>query len=112
MTNLETIVSQFALIGTMTSEGAALFAIDNGIDADAEATTDSIRAISGAVDAFIDKYAMRSSSVSENGISFSWTDVQNKNHLLLRLRKYGVTVNGETASELGISVIKDVTNKW
>lgn len=112
MTNQEAIIRQFAFIGTMTDEGAALFAADNDIDATAEADAGAQKAISTCIDSFLDQYMMRSQSVSENGISLSWTSAQTRGLFLLKLRKYGIVPNADMASNLGLSVVIDVTNKW
>lgn len=112
MTILEAIKKQFSLIGVMTDEGAVSFAIDYSLEKDNEATDADLRMISSAFDAFLNKYAMRSNSVSENGFSFSWSEAQNKHHLMIMLRKYGVTMSNSVYAELGLSVIKDATKKW
>lgn len=112
MTNLEAIQKQFTLIGTISDEGAVLFAVDNGIDAKMECDDESLKAISSAIDNFVETNTMRSQSVSEGGFSMSFTAMQCKNNLMLKLRKYGISVSDDSAHLLGLSVIKDVTNRW
>lgn len=112
MTIAEQIKAVFSSLGTMTDEGALLFAVDNNLDAVAEATDETLKTISTAFDSFITTYAMRSSSVSENGFSMSWSGAQRKGNLLLMLSKYGIKLTAESAQQLGLSVIQDKTNLW
>ena len=109
MTNKEEIVRQVAYIGSITDDGATLFATDFGLDPDAEADAS---AVSAAIDRFLSDTAFRSSSISENGFSISMSNGQIRQLVRLKLLKYGITPNEDTKTMLGVSTIRDATKRW
>lgn len=112
MTTIEVIKEKLAYVGVITDIGASSFACDNGIEVKEEVTQEEVNRIGQMADAFVDKYIMRPSSVSEAGFSMSWSAEQIKNHAQLMFAKYGITPNKNVTSALGLSVIRDVSNIW
>lgn len=112
MTIIETIKAKFAHVGVITDVGASAFALDNSIDINAEVTAETEQKIAEAVDAFVNKYLMRPSSVSEAGFSQSWSVEQIRNHALIMMKKYAITPNKEVSSSLQLRVLRNVSDLW
>ena len=55
---------------------------------------------------------MHPTSVSENGHSKSWGVDSLENYTKYMFKLYGITPDDETASLVGLSVIKDASNIW
>ena len=112
MNTLDYIKQRFAFIGTITDEGASVFALDFGLEFKEYIGEDEMKAIAGAVDSFVDKSILHPTSVNENGFSVSWSADAAKAFVKLALRKYGIEPNGDTSALVGLSVIKDASNLW
>lgn len=112
MTSIEYIKQKFAYIGVISDVGASAFANDNNIALTDEVTEEAGKEIGIKVDAFVEKYIMRPSSVSEAGFSMSWSSEQIKNHARMMMKKYDIKPTSEVASALGLRVIKNVSSLW
>ena len=55
---------------------------------------------------------MHPTSVNENNFSMSWSADSIKSNIKLLLKKYGIDLNEDTASMVGLGVIKDVSDIW
>ena len=112
MTILDYIKQRFSYIGEISDAGASDFAIDFGFGTDGEVTDEGKKSISSSIDGFIERHILHPTSMSEGGVSVSYGDDAIKNHGLLMLRKYGITLNEETSALVGLSTIMDASNLW
>ena len=106
------IKQRFSYIGEMSDVGASDFALDLGFNADKEVSTEDKKLIGTLIDGFIEENILHPTSVDESGFSASWSVDSIKTHIKLLLKKYGIDLNEETASVVGLSVIKDVSDIW
>ena len=106
------IKQRFSYIGEMSDAGASDFALDFGLNAGKEASSEDKKLIGTLIDGFIEKNILHPTSVCESGFSASWSVDSIKTHIKLLLKKYGIDLNEETAAIVGLSVIKDVSDIW
>lgn len=112
MTVNDYIKRKFSHIGDMTDMGASDFALDFGFNASEEVTESGMRAISSTINDFIEKNILHPTSIGESGFSTLWSADSIKNYTMVVLKKYGISLNSETAALLGVNVITDKSNLW
>lgn len=112
MTTGDYIRQRFSCIGEISDAGISDFALDAGLDAAKEATDGDKRTIAALVDGFINDNILHPASVDENGFSVEWSADTVKARVKLMLRKYGITLDGDTAVLAGLGVIRDASGKW
>lgn len=112
MTTLDYIKQRFSYIGEISDEGAFDFAIDFGLEPKGEVTDEEKKTISTSINGFVDRNVFHPTSMSEGGVSVSYGNDAIQNHCLLKLRKYGITLNDEISAWVGLSTIKDISNLW
>lgn len=112
MTTLDYIKQRFSYIGEISDVGASDFAIDFGFEAEGEVTDEAKKVIANLVNEFIERNILHPTSIGESGFSTSWSADSIKNYSLLMLKKYGISLNGESSALVGLSTIEDVSNIW
>lgn len=112
MTSLDYIKQRFSYIGEISDVGASDFAIDFGFEAEGEVADEVKKVIADSINGFVEKNIFHPASIGESGFSTSWSADSIKNHSLLMLRKYGITLDDETSALVGLSIIKDASNLW
>lgn len=112
MTTGDYIKQCFSPLGDISDAGVEKFALGLGLDPGSDVDINTKVKISGSVDKFMDKILAHPTSVSENGFSKSWGADTLLNYAKYMFRLYGITPNDETASLVGISIIKDASNIW
>lgn len=88
--------------------------VSSSISGDEELTSENIESVCVAMIPILEELilAPRQKSVSESGFSMSW-DFDNLGRYYLWLcRKYGRTPAEELSDALGLSRIKDLTDRW
>lgn len=112
MTILDYIKLRFSYIGEISDAGASDFALDFDFKAEGEVTDEGKKVIAASIDEFVERNILHPTSIGESGFSTSWSADSIKNYSLLMLKKYGITLNGETSALVGLSTIKDASNLW
>lgn len=111
MTTIEYIKQRFSYIGEISDVGASDFAIDFDLG-EGDITDEGKRIVGNSVDVFIEKNILHPASVNESDFSMSWSSDSIKTNIKLMLKKYGIDLNEEIASMIGLGVIKDVSDIW
>lgn len=111
MTVVDYIKQRFSYIGEISDVGASDFAVDFGLG-EGDITDEGKRIVGSSVYGFIEKNILHPTSVNENNFSMSWSADSIKSNIKLLLKKYGIDLNEDTASMVGLGVIKDVSDIW
>lgn len=112
MTAIECIRESIKPYGTISDDGAERLARRLGYLPTALADECDSAKIETGISDFIRGAIMHPTSVNENGFSQSWSADSIKKNAMLLLRQYGITPNDELLADIGISVIRDVSNIW
>lgn len=112
MTVLECIREGMNPFGTISTSGAERFARRLGFDPTGLADAETSAKIEGGISEFFSSAIMHPTSVTENGFSQSWSADSVKRNAMFLLRQYDITPNDELLADMGISVIRDVSNVW
>lgn len=102
----------FSSFGDISDAGIEKFALELGLVPGSDADLESKKTVSDSVNKFMNKIFMHPASVSENGHSKSWGVDSLENYAKYMFKLYGITPDDETASLVGLSVIKDASNIW
>lgn len=111
MTVLDYIKRRFSYIGEISDVGASDFAIDFDLG-EGDITDEGKKNVGNSVDGFIEKNILHPTLVNESDFSMSWNADSIKSNIKLMLKKYGIDLNEDIASMIGLGVIKDVSDIW
>ena len=113
MTVVDYIKQRVSYIGEMSDVGAFDFAVDFNIGVEeGDITDEGKRFVGSLVDGFIEKNILHPTLVNENNFSMSWSADSIKSNIKLMLKKYGIDLNEDIASMVGLGVVKDVSDIW
>ena len=109
---LDYIKQRFSYIGEISDIGASDFAVDFGFEIEGEITDEGKKVISTSINEFVERNILHPTSIGESSFSTSWSADSIKNYSMMMLKKYGISLNSETAALLGVNVITDKSNLW
>lgn len=112
MTVLECIRKTMDSYGTISTRGAKRFARRLGLDPTGLVDVEASTKVENGISEFFSSAIMHPTSVSENGFSQSWSEGSVKRNAMFMLRQYDITPNDELLADMGISMIRDVSNVW
>ncbi len=92
----------------------SVWAIESGLILDEDYSVDNAKEVGVGLVDIIESlvFAPRVSNVSESGFSMSWNFDNLGKYYLYLCNKYGKIPNDDVVTQLGVSMIKDVSNLW
>lgn len=89
-------------------------ALDGGIELDAEYTQDVAKSVGTAMTQGLAELilAPRMDNINENGFSVSWNFNNLGKYYLWLCKRWGITPDDEVLEATGLSVIRDLTDRW